>query len=916
MAGTDTDLKIMALQARLDELQRLVAEQPGQLRNVVLDTFEELQSSLEELQVLDEELRVQNEDLAAARLDSEREARRYGELFNFAPDGYLVTDSRGVIQEANRAAAVLLSADQQRLVGLPLSAFVASRDIKAFMNGLTRLLRTREIYEWELAFEPQGGRPFPAAVSVAMAVDERRGLTTLRWLIRDVTERKRAEEQVESLARFPGENPSPIMRLSREGAILYANAASLPLLAMWGREVGQAVPEDWRERVARATESQSNEQAEITCADRIFAITFAPIAKGGYVNVYALDITERRRAESELAHSHSMLQAALESTADGLLITDREGHITGWNRRFQEMWGIPDSIMEPRERDRVRAFTWGQIKEPARVEDRIRELYASPGAEGYDELELKDGRVFERYSMPQMLGGEPVGRVWSYRDVTQQRRAGEKLRVERLRLLSVLDLFPGFVYLRAPDHGIRFANRAFREIYGDPEGRPCYGVLHGRSEPCKVCQPAEVFETQQPRVWEVALLNKRTYLAHATPFEDVDGSRLALIIGIDISERKQAEELQQECIRSEERAVAEERRANWMATVLDQMPVGVAIARAPDVKLVMANKAAEELWGSRTAGVKHGGFSRRWRYFWPDGRPVKDAEYAISRAVKKGEQVRGEEHVMERPDGERRDLLVNAAPLFEDGKVVGGVSVFWDVTTEREARRRLEEASKMKDEFLSLASHELKTPVTSIKLYAELITRRPEAMQPKLLDTLTRQADQLVGLVNDLLDVSRLELGRSPLETRRMDLADLARELCESRRPLFHDRVLACPHAQPTIVVDGDPLRLDQVISNLLDNALKYSSAGSPVWVRVGARDGRALIEVEDRGMGISREHLPHVFERFYKPGPQQSVYSGLGVGLYICRRIVEGHGGLIWAESEEGKGSTFYVDLPLAVAG
>jgi signal transduction histidine kinase len=107
-------------------------------------------------------------------------------------------------------------------------------------------------------------------------------------------------------------------------------------------------------------------------------------------------------------------------------------------------------------------------------------------------------------------------------------------------------------------------------------------------------------------------------------------------------------------------------------------------------------------------------------------------------------------------------------------------------------------------------------------------------------------------------------------------------------------------------------VRLEQVFSNLLDNAVKFSPAGGRIWMSVRRQDGSALVEIRDEGIGIAPEDLPHIFERFYKPGPQQSVYSGLGVGLYISKNIVERHGGCIWAESELGKGSSFFVELPL----
>jgi two-component system sensor histidine kinase VicK len=137
--------------------------------------------------------------------------------------------------------------------------------------------------------------------------------------------------------------------------------------------------------------------------------------------------------------------------------------------------------------------------------------------------------------------------------------------------------------------------------------------------------------------------------------------------------------------------------------------------------------------------------------------------------------------------------------------------------------------------------------------------------------------------------------------------------MCERRRSLSEERQISRTIIPEEITVEGDPVRLEQVFSNLLDNAVKYSPEGSPIWLRVSRKHDKALVEVEDQGMGIAAEHLPHIFERFYKPGRHQAVYSGLGLGLYISKEIVEQHGGRIWAESKLGKGSTFFVELPLA---
>ncbi len=245
-------------------------------------------------------------------------------------------------------------------------------------------------------------------------------------------------------------------------------------------------------------------------------------------------------------------------------------------------------------------------------------------------------------------------------------------------------------------------------------------------------------------------------------------------------------------------------------------------------------------------------------------------------------------------------------------------------TAERLANERakaLEQADRLKDQFLSLASHELKTPIAAIKGYAQLAERRlgqVENSSPALTRTqevlgrINQQADRLTGLVNDLLDVSRIQAGKLELRLESCDLAALTRQAVEEQQ-LASGRAITLIRPEAPLLLTADSERLGQVLNNLLTNALKYSADDRPVRVLLSRRDDHALVQVQDEGVGIPKEELPLIFDRFFRArtarnGPQR----GLGLGLAICKEIVERHHGHIWATSEEGKGSNFTVELPL----
>ncbi|MCY1014631.1 sensor histidine kinase [Pyxidicoccus sp. MSG2] len=228
-------------------------------------------------------------------------------------------------------------------------------------------------------------------------------------------------------------------------------------------------------------------------------------------------------------------------------------------------------------------------------------------------------------------------------------------------------------------------------------------------------------------------------------------------------------------------------------------------------------------------------------------------------------------------------------------------------------------AIRLRDEFLSVASHELKTPLTPLALKLQGMKRSlpveslgdaAERMRGDL-ELAQRQVRRLAELVDGLLDVSRIRAGRLQLELESVDLSALVRELVARYEPQAQrawSRIFL--EADPSILGRWDRSRLEQVVSNLLSNALKYG-AGKPVHVQVAASEKTARLVVRDEGIGIEPQSLHRIFQRFERAVSERH-YGGLGLGLYITRQIVEAHGGCVGAESAPGQGATFTVTLPL----
>jgi PAS domain S-box-containing protein len=239
-------------------------------------------------------------------------------------------------------------------------------------------------------------------------------------------------------------------------------------------------------------------------------------------------------------------------------------------------------------------------------------------------------------------------------------------------------------------------------------------------------------------------------------------------------------------------------------------------------------------------------------------------------------------------------------------------------TEQVEARRKLEDLSRLKDEFLSIASHELRTPVTSIKGYTQLaktlIHENDLATSEEYLDIALDQIDRMSRLILELLDVSRIETGRLEIRREPIDWSNFVHDVVNHHHTTVSDRRLALNVPVNGKRVVGDRDRLEQVVGNLLENAVKYSPDGSEILVSVEDKGDQLVTSVRDRGIGIPADEIAQVFERFHRGRQVSSTnYGGLGLGLYISKQIIERHGGTIWVESAEGVGTTFYFSLPVA---
>ncbi|WP_437973525.1 ATP-binding protein [Sorangium sp. So ce295] len=359
---------------------------------------------------------------------------------------------------------------------------------------------------------------------------------------------------------------------------------------------------------------------------------------------------------------------------------------------------------------------------------------------------------------------------------------------------------------------------------------------------------------------------------------------------------------------AEDRLAAEQQ---WLRSIIEDFPVAIAVFDERGRRSLVASRRCELLCAGPHPLMTFGA-PQHARLCEPTGRPLSHHEMPLVRAAR-GEGTICAELYLQRPDGTNIPVVVSAGPVRDDqGVILGAIASYEDIT-------HFMERERLREEWLSIVAHDLKQPLTAITACAGMLSRRSgdagiQAWSGKILASVQR----LERMTEDLLDASKLEARRFSLDRRPTDLRALlhaAVELAATERP---ERAVVLTAADDVPPVHADAARMDQVLGNLLLNAAKYGDPEAPIRVTLSLRDAELEVAVENRGPGISPDELPRLFQRFQRlsSDPSRSRPPGTGLGLYICKGIVEAHGGRIWAQSEPDETTSFHFTLPLSRGG
>jgi PAS domain S-box-containing protein len=343
--------------------------------------------------------------------------------------------------------------------------------------------------------------------------------------------------------------------------------------------------------------------------------------------------------------------------------------------------------------------------------------------------------------------------------------------------------------------------------------------------------------------------------------------------------------------------------------------LGVAMYMTdPEGHIRMFNEAAARLWGRRPT-IGEDMWCGSWRLRGADGKPIRHDECPMAVALKERRSVRGEA-AADRQDGTTVPFLAFSTPLFdEDGEMVGGVNVLIDITERKLAERRLTEALAVKDEFLGLVSHELKTPLTAIRGNADVLQRSIDSLdrrdRDEALRDIVQESERLQRIIENLLFLAMAEHGRLAEREPVLVVHIVEEVIARHLRRSPGREILVAQDAAPR-PVSFPPGYLELVIDNLLTNAGKYSPPDAPITIRLDRTEHEVSVRVLDEGPGIDQDQADKLFEPFFRGDKAAQRASGIGIGLAVCRRLVESQGGRMWARRREPIGSEFGFALPI----
>lgn len=612
----------------------------------------------------------------------------------------------------------------------------------------------------------------------------------------------------------------------------------------------------------------------------------------------AANLTSDAKALAE--EKQAILAAIVETSDDAIISKTTKGVITTWNPAAERIFGYTEAeavgqsimLIIPKGRYDEEKYIIGQILQGKKVEH-------------FETLRLaKDGR-----EIPVSVTASPIinkdkiiiGASKIVRDISERQLASEKQAI----LAAIVETSDDAIVSKTLKGIITSWNRAAEKTFGYTEQEAIGQHISLIIPPDRLSEEdfiiGQIAKGSKVDHFETVRRAKDGREVHlsvtVSPVVDASGKIIgASKVARDISAIKQASEKQA-----------------MLAAIIGSSDDTI-VSKTLEGKITSWNRSAERMFGYSEQEA----LGQHISMIIPPDR--LNEETFIIGEVSQGKKVDHFETVRVAKGGRLVPISLSVSPIIDkNGQVIGASKIARDISEHlavQEEKARLYDEIKAlndkKDEFIGLASHELKTPLTSIQGYLQILNNdMSEERRKEFLKRTGQQVKKLNNLVSDLLDISKIEAGKLQFNPSAFDLSQVTRDAIDLITYSNNSHKLRLETDLDKLVIHGDAQRIEQVILNLLTNAIRYAPGSDEVVVQLSQESGLAKVSVRDRGIGIPADKLEHIFSRFYRVTENKNV-SGLGLGLYLSKQIIDRHQGRIWAESVVGEGSVFYFTLPI----
>lgn len=633
-----------------------------------------------------------------------------------------------------------------------------------------------------------------------------------------------------------------------------------------------------------------------------------------YISSQVAKAIERKRSEAAIKQAISLLEATLDSTADGILVVDRLGKIVKFNSKFVEMWRIPESVLSTRDDEKALAFVLDQLNNPEEFLKKVQELYSKPSEISYDILTFKDGRVFERYSQPQKVGSEIVGRVWSFRDVTAQHRIEEALRVSEKRFRTMIENSTDAIALIDTSGTILYKSPSVVNVTGyTPEelvGKNAFSLMH--PDDAAYVQSLFVRLVQQPGTTVSAQFRYRHKNGTWVWLEAVAQNLIheptiqAIVSNYrNITERKNYEE---ELRQSEER----------YRTLIDNSRDAI-FRLSPEGIIITINPAFEAMTGWVIQDWVGKSFTT---IIHPED--VKVSSEVFRRTIH-GEVLPTFEVRIKTKSGGFINVEVTLTPLKVNERVIGILGDARDITDRKKLEDQMRQLQKMESIGVLAGgiAHDFNNILGIILAYTSALENRSsknfEGRYQQNIDAIKKAVERGSGIVKQILTFAR----KTETNFEAINLNDLTNDLVTILSETFPKTIeIKLDLSEEIPFISGDQNQVHQALLNLCMNARDAMSGGGVLTVSTSVVDNAvvkhlfpeanapkyARVSVTDTGVGIDEEIKPRIFDPFFT---RKEFGSATGLGLSVVYGIIQNHQGFIDVQSELGKGSTFILYFP-----